>query len=136
MYQQARRIGELNARGGPSYRDLATVQCQSYLAAANALSLVSREHAWVAIVADENVERVSLIYSPLHPMSSSQIDRRATNEGRSLTISPTTSTIPPLLDHSKCENLPTFEESTQSLSLVYNSRLNSPNSNEQVSLSL
>jgi len=59
MYQQARRIGELNARGGPSYRNLATVQCQSYLAAANALSLVSREHAWVAIVADENVERVS-----------------------------------------------------------------------------
>ncbi|GAA5827090.1 hypothetical protein JCM5353_006183, partial [Sporobolomyces roseus] len=57
MYQQARRIGELNARGGPSYRNLATVQCQSYLAAANALSLVSREHAWVAIVADENVER-------------------------------------------------------------------------------
>ncbi|GAA6013580.1 hypothetical protein JCM11491_002714 [Sporobolomyces phaffii] len=50
MYQQARRIGDKTARGG-SFRDLATVQCQSYLAAANALSLVAREHAWVAVVA-------------------------------------------------------------------------------------
>ncbi|GAA5940387.1 uncharacterized protein JCM15063_002619 [Sporobolomyces koalae] len=56
MYQQARRIGEIALRGG-SFRDLATVQCQSYLAAANALSLVKQEHAWVAIVADDNLER-------------------------------------------------------------------------------
>ncbi|GAA5902615.1 hypothetical protein JCM5296_000723 [Sporobolomyces johnsonii] len=56
MYQQARRIGEITARGG-SFRDLATLQCQSYLAAANALSLVAKEHAWVAVLAGDDLER-------------------------------------------------------------------------------
>ncbi|GAA5955260.1 hypothetical protein JCM3765_003262 [Sporobolomyces pararoseus] len=52
MYQQARRIGELsNTRTSQiSFRDLVTAQCQSYLAATNALSLVEKEQAWVAIV--------------------------------------------------------------------------------------
>ncbi|GAA6005692.1 hypothetical protein JCM10207_005297 [Rhodosporidiobolus poonsookiae] len=54
MYQQGRRLGELTARaGGASFRDLATLQCQSYLAAANALALVPKEHAWVAVVSSE-----------------------------------------------------------------------------------
>ncbi|GAA5962589.1 hypothetical protein JCM21900_000955 [Sporobolomyces salmonicolor] len=56
MYQQARRIGEITARGG-SFRDLATLQCQSYLAAANALSLVAKEHAWVAVMGGDDLER-------------------------------------------------------------------------------
>ncbi|GAA5831797.1 hypothetical protein JCM11251_003887 [Rhodosporidiobolus azoricus] len=53
MYQQGRRLGELSLRnlnGGASFRAIATLQCQSYLAATNALSLVKREHAWVAVV--------------------------------------------------------------------------------------
>ncbi|GAA6058592.1 hypothetical protein JCM10212_007031 [Sporobolomyces blumeae] len=56
MYQQARRIAEITARGG-SFRELATVQCQAYLAAANALSLVEKEHAWVAVVVGDDLER-------------------------------------------------------------------------------
>ncbi|GAA5902148.1 hypothetical protein JCM6882_006713 [Rhodosporidiobolus microsporus] len=58
MYQQGRRIGELSARnGGASSRELATLQCQSYLAATNALSLVTKEHAWVAVVLGDEGER-------------------------------------------------------------------------------
>ncbi|BGP12916.1 hypothetical protein JCM10213_004335 [Rhodosporidiobolus nylandii] len=56
MYQQGRRIGEMGARGG-SFRELATLQCQSYLAATNALSLVKKEHAWVAVVSGDEAER-------------------------------------------------------------------------------
>lgn len=72
MYQQARRIGELTTtttRGttssSSSFKDLATAQCQSYLAATNALSLVEKSNAWVAVVAGdhhENFERVSLSF--------------------------------------------------------------------------
>ncbi|BGP29003.1 hypothetical protein JCM10296v2_000739 [Rhodotorula toruloides] len=57
MYQQGRRLGELSTKQPGSYRDIATLQCQSYLAATNALSLVAREHAWVAVVEDEASER-------------------------------------------------------------------------------
>ncbi|GAA5862780.1 hypothetical protein JCM8547_006543 [Rhodosporidiobolus lusitaniae] len=53
MYQQGRRLGELRAQGGSNFRDLATLQCQSYLAATNALSLVKKEPAWVAVVSGE-----------------------------------------------------------------------------------
>lgn len=58
MYQQGRRLGELSTKQPGSYHDIATLQCQSYLAATNALSLVAREHAWVAVVEDEASERV------------------------------------------------------------------------------
>lgn len=59
MFQQGRRLGELSGRGG-NFKELATRQCQSYLAAANALSLIDPKHAWVAVPADEHaVERVS-----------------------------------------------------------------------------
>jgi nuclear pore complex protein Nup160 len=61
MYQQGRRLGELNARGGSSFRELATLQCQSYLAATNVLSLVKKEHAWVAVVSGDESERVRLL---------------------------------------------------------------------------
>lgn len=60
MFQQGRRIGEMSARSG-SFRDLATLQCQSYLAAANALSLVAKEHAWIAVIpAEDGSDRVSV----------------------------------------------------------------------------
>lgn len=40
--------------------ELASLQCQSYLAATNALALVAKEHAWVAVVAANGEEdRVS-----------------------------------------------------------------------------
>ena len=59
MFQQARRLGEISSRAG-QYRELATLQCQSYLAAANALSLVSKESAWIAVLpTDDGVVRVS-----------------------------------------------------------------------------
>jgi len=57
MFQQGRRLGEMSARQG-SFRELATLQCQSYLAATNALSLVSKDHAWIAVVAGDDSERV------------------------------------------------------------------------------
>ena len=53
MFQQGRRIQEISGRSG-SFRTLATLQCQSYLAAANALSLVATEHAWIAVVPVED----------------------------------------------------------------------------------
>ncbi|GAA5990570.1 hypothetical protein JCM5350_001037, partial [Sporobolomyces pararoseus] len=63
MYQQARRIGELTTtttRGtissSSSFKDLATAQCQSYLAATNALSLVEKSNAWVAVVVGDHHE--------------------------------------------------------------------------------
>ncbi|SCV68913.1 BQ2448_1034 [Microbotryum intermedium] len=48
MFQQARRIGETTSRN-VTFHDLATLQCQGYLSAINALSLVNPNHAWVAI---------------------------------------------------------------------------------------
>ncbi|BGP36873.1 hypothetical protein JCM10449v2_000775 [Rhodotorula kratochvilovae] len=56
MFQQGRRLGEMSARQG-SFRELATLQCQSYLAATNALALVAKEHAWIAVVAGDEGER-------------------------------------------------------------------------------
>ncbi|GAA6053519.1 hypothetical protein JCM3770_000306 [Rhodotorula araucariae] len=56
MFQQGRRLGEMTARQG-SFRELATLQCQSYLAATNALALVAQEHAWIAVVVGEEGER-------------------------------------------------------------------------------
>lgn len=53
MYQEARRLGDLVGLPGVSYSHVATLQCQSYLAATNALSLVPKDHAWLAIVAGE-----------------------------------------------------------------------------------
>lgn len=51
----------MSARGG-SFRELATLQCQSYLAAANALSLVAKEHAWIAVIpSDDQSDRVRLL---------------------------------------------------------------------------
>ncbi|KAK4699982.1 hypothetical protein P7C70_g6268, partial [Phenoliferia sp. Uapishka_3] len=49
MFQQGRRIGKIQAHDLPGQFELATLQCQSYLAAANALSLVAKEHAWVTV---------------------------------------------------------------------------------------
>lgn len=55
----------MSARGG-SFRELATLQCQSYLAAANALSLVAKEHAWIAVIpSDDLSDRVSTLSSSL-----------------------------------------------------------------------
>ncbi|GAA5977403.1 hypothetical protein JCM11641_000087 [Rhodosporidiobolus odoratus] len=52
MYQQSRRLGELAtcSRGQGAFAEFATLQCQSLLAAANALALVRKEHAWIAVV--------------------------------------------------------------------------------------
>ncbi|SCZ91062.1 BZ3500_MvSof-1268-A1-R1_Chr1-3g02525 [Microbotryum saponariae] len=55
MFQQARRIGETSSRN-VTFHDLATLQCQGYLAAINALSLVSPDHAWAAISTSGSAE--------------------------------------------------------------------------------
>ncbi|GAA6035119.1 hypothetical protein JCM8097_006370 [Rhodosporidiobolus ruineniae] len=57
MYNQGRRLGELSTARGADFRELATLQCQSYLAATNALALVKKEHAWVAVVSGDEGER-------------------------------------------------------------------------------
>ncbi|GAA5878145.1 hypothetical protein JCM3774_004309 [Rhodotorula dairenensis] len=57
MYQEARRLGDLIGVPGVPYHHVATLQCQSYLAATNALSLVPRDHAWLAIVAGDQTDR-------------------------------------------------------------------------------
>jgi len=46
MYQHGRRIGDIAIKGG-AFQFLMTQQCQSYLAAINALSLVPEKHAWI-----------------------------------------------------------------------------------------
>ncbi|KAK4058160.1 hypothetical protein OIO90_000899 [Microbotryomycetes sp. JL221] len=53
MLQQARRLGSVPAHS-IGYRQLATLQCQSYLAALNALSLVSKENAWIAVSSNDD----------------------------------------------------------------------------------
>jgi nuclear pore complex protein Nup160 len=59
MFHQARRIGELSSRGG-DFAEMATLQCHSYLAATNALSLVENKHAWIAVATgEESNNRVS-----------------------------------------------------------------------------
>lgn len=58
MYQEARRLGELVGLPGVPYQQVATLQCHSYLAATNALSLVPKDHAWLAIVAADQTDRV------------------------------------------------------------------------------
>lgn len=58
MFHQARRIGELFSRGG-DFAEMATLQCHSYLAATNALSLVENKHAWIAVAGEESNNRVS-----------------------------------------------------------------------------
>ncbi|KAH9817318.1 nucleoporin Nup120/160-domain-containing protein [Melampsora americana] len=51
MYQHGKRVGEVTMRGagGDAYQCLMTQQCQSYLAAINALSLVPAKHAWIPL---------------------------------------------------------------------------------------
>ncbi|GAA5890373.1 hypothetical protein JCM8208_002795 [Rhodotorula glutinis] len=56
MFQQGRRLGELGARQGSSH-DLVKLQCQSYLAATNALALVPKDHAWIAVMSSDDGER-------------------------------------------------------------------------------
>ncbi|GAA5854614.1 hypothetical protein JCM9279_005711 [Rhodotorula babjevae] len=56
MFQQGRRLGELGARQG-SFHELAKLQCQSYLAATNALALVPKDHAWIAVMSSDDGER-------------------------------------------------------------------------------
>ncbi len=56
MFAHGRRIGELAGRGPAEARELARLQCQAFLAAANALALVEKRHAWVAVVAPEEGE--------------------------------------------------------------------------------
>lgn len=63
MLQQARRIGDLSTRttaggAGGDFRDLATLQCHSYLAAINSLTLVEDQSmAWVLIIFDSKLVR-------------------------------------------------------------------------------
>jgi len=64
MFQQGRRLGELGARQG-SFHELAKLQCQSYLAATNALALVPKDHAWIAVMSSDDGERVRLSPPPL-----------------------------------------------------------------------
>ncbi|KAM0756678.1 hypothetical protein T439DRAFT_309129 [Meredithblackwellia eburnea MCA 4105] len=52
MFQLGRRVGEMSVQTH-AFHDLATLQCQSYLAAANSLALVEAKHAWVAVLAGE-----------------------------------------------------------------------------------
>jgi hypothetical protein len=47
MYLHARRLGEVALREG-EFEHLVTERCQAYLAAINALSLVSKADAWIA----------------------------------------------------------------------------------------
>ncbi|EGG04854.1 uncharacterized protein MELLADRAFT_88522 [Melampsora larici-populina 98AG31] len=51
MYQHGKRVGEVTMKGagGDAYQCLMTQQCQSYLAAINALSLVPAKHAWIPL---------------------------------------------------------------------------------------
>ncbi|KAK4054756.1 hypothetical protein OIV83_000680 [Microbotryomycetes sp. JL201] len=49
MFQQGRRLGEYSTHS-VGYRELATMQCQAYLAASNALSMVARDNAWIAVI--------------------------------------------------------------------------------------
>ncbi|KPV78594.1 uncharacterized protein RHOBADRAFT_33298 [Rhodotorula graminis WP1] len=56
MFQQGRRLGELGARQG-SFHDIVKLQCQSYLAATNALALVAKDHAWIAVMSSDDGER-------------------------------------------------------------------------------
>ncbi|WAR60694.1 hypothetical protein PtB15_9B633 [Puccinia triticina] len=46
MYQHARKIGDIAIKGG-AFQFMMTQQCQSYLAAINALSLVPEKQAWI-----------------------------------------------------------------------------------------
>ncbi|KAA1130822.1 hypothetical protein PGTUg99_023877 [Puccinia graminis f. sp. tritici] len=46
MYQHARKIGDISIKGG-AFQFMLTQQCQSYLAAINALSLVPEKQAWI-----------------------------------------------------------------------------------------
>lgn len=70
MLQQARRIGDLCHRTTNDFRDLATLQCHSYLASINSLSLVEGDQAWVTIpLTDEeiSVSPLLLLSPPLSP---------------------------------------------------------------------
>ena len=68
MLQQARRIGDLSTRNASDFRDLATLQCHSYLASINSLSLVEVDQAWVTIpLTDEEISVRPL--SPSLPFS-------------------------------------------------------------------
>ena len=82
MFQEARRIRDLHHRSG-SFTELATLQCQSYLAAINALSLVEPAHAWIAVIATDNpTERVRRVICipppscPAHIQSRGQVSKR------------------------------------------------------------
>lgn len=50
MFLQARRLGAASSQRGQDF-ELATLQARSYLAAINALSLVDKRNAWVAVPA-------------------------------------------------------------------------------------
>ncbi|PLW49745.1 hypothetical protein PCASD_01568 [Puccinia coronata f. sp. avenae] len=54
MYQHGRKIGDISLKGG-AFQFLMTQQCQSYLAAINALSLVPEKHAWIPMSCPKQV---------------------------------------------------------------------------------
>ncbi|GAA5994757.1 uncharacterized protein JCM10292_004335 [Rhodotorula paludigena] len=57
MFQLGRRLGDLSTRSGELFSEIAMLQCQSYLAATNALSLVTKDHAWFAVHSGDDVHR-------------------------------------------------------------------------------
>ncbi|KAI9617576.1 hypothetical protein H4Q26_012874 [Puccinia striiformis f. sp. tritici PST-130] len=68
MYQHGRKIGDIAIKGG-AFQYLMTQQCQSYLAAINALSLVPEKHAWIPMSCPKTSPNNNLPYDTeeLHP---------------------------------------------------------------------
>jgi nuclear pore complex protein Nup160 len=58
MYKQGRRFAEGSSSKVTAF-DLAAMQARSYLAAINALSLVDKQNAWIALPASSKASRVS-----------------------------------------------------------------------------
>lgn len=69
MYKQGRRFAE-GSSSKVSPFELAAMQARSYLAAINALTLVDKRNAWIALPAASRPSRVSL---PLCSLSSPRV---------------------------------------------------------------
>lgn len=59
MYKQARRLGEGSSSKVNAF-ELAAMQARSYLAAINALTLVDKRNAWIALPTSTRPTRVRL----------------------------------------------------------------------------
>ncbi|KAH9448308.1 hypothetical protein MJO28_011854 [Puccinia striiformis f. sp. tritici] len=86
MYQHGRKIGDIAIKGG-AFQYLMTQQCQSYLAAINALSLVPEKHAWIPMSCPKTSPNNNLPYDTeeLHPPTGSKEDGRGIRRRRRVT---------------------------------------------------